>query len=185
MDPVAVIGIVSSVAQLAFTGALVVWPISAWSRAYNEAPAELTTMIDEVTSTRAALRPLELYVRQGSLEQKSREVIMTMMTKLSDMEDELFSRLENHLGRDGQVLSIKGQNLDEHADDDAPQEGLSGWSFWSRSTWIFKRNGIKELARSISNQKVTILALQVAELTHQTVTLVKYVLPTMFGITSQ
>ena len=93
------ISLVATATQLALTAGLIVWPVVLWGQAYHDAPEELTTLIDEVESTRNALRPLEVYVRQGNIEHKSRQAIIATMTKLSDMEDQLFRRLENHLGQ--------------------------------------------------------------------------------------
>jgi hypothetical protein len=65
------------------------------------------TLIDEVASTRAALDPLERYVREGSIDQKSRMVILEMMTNFSSIEKELFTKLEEYLGPGNRVFWIK------------------------------------------------------------------------------
>ncbi|KFY28714.1 hypothetical protein V493_02797 [Pseudogymnoascus sp. VKM F-4281 (FW-2241)] len=116
--------------------------------AASNTQAELDTLIAEVTSTRAALGPLERYVRLRSPDERSQKVILTMMADLRELEDQLFAGIEYYL---------RAQST----------------GYFHKILWGFKHTALKEIASRISTQKITILALQVAELTQQTVILVQ------------
>ena len=99
MDPLTIYSLATSTASALLVIGLIIQSSVTWAQAYNDAPTELITLIDEVSSTRAALKPLEVYVREGDVEQQSREVIIAMMDKLKAMEDRLYDQLDMHLGK--------------------------------------------------------------------------------------
>jgi hypothetical protein len=98
MDSITVIGLVSSVASIILVAVLVIAGFQSWMEATFNAQTELDTLVAEVTSTRAALGPLERYVRLRSPDERSQKVILTMMADLRVLEDQLFEGIENYLG---------------------------------------------------------------------------------------
>lgn len=102
-DAITAYSIATSTASVCLVVALIIQAVYTWKQAATNADTELGTLIDEVTTTRAALDPLERYVREGNLDQRSRKIIIVMMTNLSVMEDQLFTELEAYLGVGGKV----------------------------------------------------------------------------------
>jgi len=100
---------ISSILTIGALGVLATSWLYSWIKSGRDAQAELDSMVVEVTSTRAALGPLERYARVGILDQRSQKVILIMMADLRNMEDQLFAGIENYLeGKVGFYLRDQG-----------------------------------------------------------------------------
>ena len=99
------LSLVSSVASIALVVVLLGAGAQSVVVAATNSQTELDTLIAEVTSTRAALGPLERYVRLRSHDERSQKVIITMMADLRELEDQLFEGIENYLGTKVNVLA--------------------------------------------------------------------------------
>lgn len=93
-----------SVATLMLVTTIIFNRLFSLIEAASNTQAELDTLIAEVTSTRAALGPLERYVRLRSPDERSQKVILTMMADLRELEDQLFAGIEYYLRAQVNVL---------------------------------------------------------------------------------
>jgi hypothetical protein len=93
------LSIASSVTSLGLVAGFVGQGLAALIKAYQVAPAEYFTLMDEVETTQHALLPLRTHLRSGDIDIDSRTIVTAMIKKIEQTEDELFQRLSGLLNK--------------------------------------------------------------------------------------